>query len=112
MKSPQIYNIRIKKKQVKEGSFINLIRRYDEEQWTDNNGNKKSVSVVIVDEIEYSGGGSKNNSEKSGTSEKDKPKDGTPKQEQPKQEDAQQQSMPGSFEGYAAYGGGNPFFPE
>lgn len=103
---------RIKKMQLKDGSFINLIGRYDEEQWTDNNGNKKSASVIIIDEIEYSGGGTKTNSEKSGTAEKEKPKDETPKQEQPKQEDAQQQSTPGSFEGYATFGGGNPFFPD
>jgi len=93
---------RIKKMQLKEGSFINLIGRYDEDQWTDSSGNKRISSVVIVDEIEYSGGA------RSGG---DKPSVDKEQSEKPKQEEPKQQSLPDSFEGYASFGDGNSFFP-
>ena len=54
---------RIKKMQLKEGSVVNLIGRYDEDSWTDKTtGEHKSMPVIILDEIEYalSGGKSKN----------------------------------------------------
>ncbi len=45
---------RIKKMKLKEGSYINLIARYDEESWTDKGtGEKRTAPVLILDEIEY-----------------------------------------------------------
>ena len=47
---------RIKKMQLKEGSFINIIGRLDEDSWTDQNtGETKSMIVIILDEVEYAG---------------------------------------------------------
>ena len=51
---------RIKKMQLKEGSFVHLTGRLDEESWTDQSTNEsKSQTVIILDEIEYASGGSK-----------------------------------------------------
>lgn len=55
---------RIEKMQLKEGSFVNLIGRLDEEVWEDQKTHeKKSAPVIILEEIEYasSGGKSKDN---------------------------------------------------
>ena len=42
--------------QLKEGSFINIIGRLDEDSWTDQNtGETKSMIVIILDEVEYAG---------------------------------------------------------
>ena len=51
---------RIKKMQLKEGSLVNLIGRLDEETWEDQTTREtKSKTVIILDEIEYAGGGSR-----------------------------------------------------
>ena len=51
---------RIKKMQLKEGSLVNLIGRLDEENWEDQNTREtKSQTIIILDEIEYAGGGSR-----------------------------------------------------
>lgn len=56
---------RIRKMQLKEGSYVNLIGRLDEDVWTDaQTKERKSATVIIVDEIEYAtvgGGKSKEN---------------------------------------------------
>ena len=45
---------RIKKMKLKEGSFVNLTARMDEEKWTDEKTQKeKSQHVLIVEDIEY-----------------------------------------------------------
>lgn len=55
---------RMKKMKLKDGSFVNLIGRLDEENWTDQKtGEKKSMMVVILDEIEYASGGPKSKDE-------------------------------------------------
>ena len=39
---------------LKEGSFVNIIGRYDEESWKDQTTHeKKSAPVLNVDDIEY-----------------------------------------------------------
>lgn len=49
---------RIKSMKLKEGSFVNLIGRLDEDSWTDNNtGEQRSMMVIILDDIEYASGG-------------------------------------------------------
>ena len=43
---------RIKKMQLKEGSFVNILGRLDEDVWEDSTTHeKKSATVIIVDEI-------------------------------------------------------------
>lgn len=45
---------RIKKMQLKESSFINILGRLDEDVWEDSTTHeKRSAMVVILDEIEY-----------------------------------------------------------
>lgn len=45
---------RIKKMKLKEGSFVNLTARLDEEKWIDDESKKeKSQHVLIVEDIEY-----------------------------------------------------------
>ena len=45
---------RIKKMKLKEGSFVNLTARLDEEKWTDKKTKEeKSQHVLIVEDIEY-----------------------------------------------------------
>ena len=46
---------RIKKMQLKEGSFINFTGRLDDETW-EKNGEKKTAEVITLDDIEYAGG--------------------------------------------------------
>lgn len=54
---------RISKMQLKEGSFVHLSGRLDEEVWQDQETQEeKSMTVVVLEEIEYaSGGGNKAN---------------------------------------------------
>lgn len=59
---------RVKKMQLKEGAVVNLIGRLDEDSWTDETtGEKKSLIVIILDEIEYAsvGGSKKDNNNQS-----------------------------------------------
>lgn len=48
---------RIEKMNLEEGAFINILGRLDEESWTDNEGNPKTATVIILDDIEYAGAG-------------------------------------------------------
>lgn len=49
----------IKKMDLKDGSWINFIGRLDEDKWEDKeSGDAKSQMVIILDKIEYAGGGS------------------------------------------------------
>ena len=50
---------RIEKMQLKEGSFINLRGRLDEEVWTDKEGETRKAVVIIAEDIEYAGGNGK-----------------------------------------------------
>jgi len=54
---------RIEKMKLDEGSYVNIYGKLDEETWNDSEGKPRSAMVIIVDDIEYAGGG--------------KPKDGT-----------------------------------
>ena len=47
---------RIKKMQLKESSYVNIVGRLDEDVWEDpTTHEKRSAMVVILDEIEYAG---------------------------------------------------------
>lgn len=49
----------IKKMDLKEGSWINFIGRLDEDKWEDKEGGgTKSQMVIILDKVEFAGGGS------------------------------------------------------
>ena len=51
---------RIRKMQLKDGSFVNLIGRLDEDVWEDQQTHeKRSAMVIILDAIEYASGGGK-----------------------------------------------------
>ena len=96
---------RIRKMGLKEGSFISLSGRYDEDVWEDSTTHeKRSAMVVILDEIEYcSSGGGKQKTEEAG--------------EQPRAAAAPAKSasngeMPGNFTGFEPFGGVNSFFDE
>ena len=91
---------RIRKMQLKEGSYINLVGEYDEETWVDpNTQEQKTASVLTLLHIEYAGGGTKQATQATTKPTPESlPKDGT---------------MPESFEGYEAFGSAhNPYFPE
>ena len=87
---------RIKKMQLKEGSFVHLTGRLDDESWTDQSTNEsKSQTVIILDEIEYASGGSK-------------PKDSQQQsQVAPAATAAPEKSS--NFTGYEPFGGGSFF---
>lgn len=51
---------RIRKMELKEGSYINLTGRLDEDSWTDQKTREtKSAMVVILDDVEFASGGGK-----------------------------------------------------
>jgi len=61
---------RIEKMKLKEGALINLVGRLDEDSWEDKNTHeKKSMPVIIVEDIEFASGGgkAKENEQASGT---------------------------------------------
>lgn len=101
---------RIKKMQLKEGSYVNLVARYDEETWEDSNTHdQKKNPVLIVEEIEYCVSGDRQNTGVKQSSV-------TPEPESDHYEDESQESgqtkMPDNFTGYEPFGSANPFFPE
>lgn len=112
---------RIKKMKLKEGSFVNIIGRYDEESWDDQTTHeKKTAPVLIADEIEYcySGSGQKNGQENgAGTAAAGAAGAGTPPlppqqpQGQPQGGGQTSETMPENFTGFENFGGvTNPFF--
>ena len=96
---------RIKKMQLKESSFINMLGRLDEDIWEDSvTHEKKSAMVIILDEIEFcSSGGGK---QKNGNAE------GQPKAAATSAPVSAGSEMPGNFTGFEAFGGVNSFFDE
>ena len=101
---------RIKKMQLKEGSFVNLVGRLDEDKWTDQaTGETKSMMVIVLDEIEYaSGGGGKSKDNQSGQNQNH----GTPAsggQPQNNNAPADNQEMPSNFGGFEPAGPGSFF---
>lgn len=92
---------RMKKMQLKDGSFVNLIGRLDEETWTDQtSGEKKSATVIILDEIEYASGGGKSKDDSKLTGQQNGSAQAAPASD-PQQSD--------NFTGYEPFGGGSFF---
>lgn len=109
---------RIRKMKLKEGSFVNISGRYDEETWTDKNtGEQRTSPVLIVDEIEYcySGNGEKGEKTNGGGSGLPagnggrKPRDSGETGEE--RQEPEGTALPENFTGFEGFGGsGNPFF--
>lgn len=94
---------RIKKMQLKEGSYVNLIGRLDEDSWTDSKtGESKSAMVIILDDIEYASGGGKTKENLAAEQQQNSV---------PQNVTAPAAEMPGNFTGYEPFGGGS-FFDE
>ena len=94
---------RIKKMQLKEGSFVNFVGRLDEDVWEDaETKEKRSVTVIILDDIEYASGGgkSKDTQNTAQTSNNAQTASST------------EPANNGGFTGFEAFGGSNPFFDE
>lgn len=122
---------RIKRMKLKEGSYINIGARYDEETWKVKGTDETRTSVVLhLDEIEYAGGG---NGQKISQTSSDStapqgngapaPQIGESTSQSQQQGYSQNQqipqgqpepafdTMPSGFTGYEAFGdSGNPFF--
>lgn len=101
---------RIRKMGLKEGSFISLSGRYDEDVWEDEESHeKRSMPVIILDELEFSGGG-----KRTGDGQKTNTGKGAsaPAATNPASatDAAGGHQMPGNFMGYEGFGGGNNFF--
>lgn len=91
---------RIKKMQLKEGSFIHIAGRLDEDNWVDTTSNeKKSQIVIILDEVEYASGGNKS---------KDNQQANAAPATTPAATATTPESSP-NFEGYTPFGGGSFF---
>ena len=101
---------RIRKMGLKESSFVNLSGRYDEDVWEDEETKeKRSMPCIILDEIEFSGGGS---GKKSGDAQNGSTgtTSSSPESAAPAAAPQESQQMPGNFTGYEGFGGGNNFF--
>lgn len=95
---------RIEKMQLKEGSFINIEGRLDEDTWEDQTTKeKKSCTVIILDEIEYASGGGKSNNSNATNS--------TSNQAPAQAPAANSGNSSGGFTGYEPFGG-NSFFDD
>ena len=93
---------RIKKMQLKDGSFVNLEGRLDEDKWIDQNTQEqKSQMVLILEDIEYASGG------------EGKSKDGKGASAASTENAPQNTSAPAGsgFTGYETFGG-ESFFDE
>lgn len=100
---------RIRKMGLKEGSFISLSGRYDEDVWEDEESReKRSMPVIILDELEFSGGGKRNGDGQKPVSGKSTPASAAPADPAAGFQSGYQ--MPGNFTGYEGFGGGNNFF--
>ncbi len=95
---------RIRSMQLKEGSFINLMGRYDEDTWEDEETKEKhSMPVIILEDLEYSGGKRSGDGQKTGNQSGSESTAASASQSEP-------QELPGSFTGFESFGGGNAFF--
>ena len=95
---------RIEKMQLKEGSFVNIMGRLDEDSWVDKESNEtKSCTVIILDEIEYASGGGKSNNGNA--------TNGTSNQAPAQAFAANSGDNGGGFTGYEPFGG-NSFFDD
>ena len=102
---------RIKKMQLKEGSYVNLIGRLDEDSWEDKDTKElRKMMVIILDDIEYASGGGKSKENQTAAGQQS----AAPQNTAPQNAAAATASgaeTSGNFTGYEAFGGGS-FFDE
>lgn len=103
---------RIRKMGLKEGSFINLTGRYDEDVWEDDETKeKRSMPCVILDDLEYSGGGGKHSGDgQKASNNQSNSTSALTASAAPSAVPQENYQMPGNFTGYESFGGGNNFF--
>jgi len=117
---------RIQKMKLKEGSYVNLEGRIDEETWEEK-GQKRSRMVIIVDEIEFAsngngkngnngsngngGNGTEQSAQNGQTTAPQNPQQPAPTQQTPQNGQQNQTGMPPGFGGFQSFGDDNPFFP-
>jgi len=102
---------RIRNMKLDAGSVLNILGRYDEDIWDDSKtGEKKSAPVLIVDEIEF---GTTNNGNGRQSGEQNGAGHNAPaaNSQEPPPPGANGQQK-GSFTGFEAFGGPNPYYPE
>ena len=93
---------RVKKMKLQAGSYVNLLGRLDEDEWTDREGATHHTMVIVLDEIEYVSGSGQKKEQGQGPEEASIPAPA----EEPKQE------KPAMFTGFEPFSGTNPFFGE
>ena len=96
---------RIVKMELKEGSYINVFGRLDEDVWTTDDGITKRVPVIILEDIEFSGGG---NGDKKSEATSTADPTGAPIQEIPGEPEPVFGN--GVFEGFTPVGDGNSLY--
>lgn len=104
---------RIRAMGLKEGSFINLTGRYDEDVWEDEETKeKRSMPCVILDDLEYSGGGKRSGDGQKSTNNQANtaPTSVATPTAAPVATPQENYQIPGNFTGYESFGGGNNFF--
>ena len=104
---------RIRKMGLKESSFIDLSGRYDEDVWEDEETKeKRSMPCVILDDLEFSGGGKRSGDGQKAVSNQSTNAPAAVAAPAAAPAAAPQESfqMPGNFTGYENFGGGNNFF--
>ena len=102
---------RIKKMQLKEGSFVNLIGRLDEDSWEDKDTKEtRKMMVIILDDIEYASGGGKSKENQATAGQQNAAPQNTAPQNAASTP-ATGAEASGNFTGYEAFGGGS-FFDE
>lgn len=94
---------RIKKMKLKEGSYINLVGRLDEDKWPDQStGELKTAMVIILDDIEYASGGGGKKEQKNGGQSTGRNGSAAAASEEPPEENV-------NFTGYENFGEGSFF---
>ena len=112
---------RIKSMKLDAGSLVNILGRYDEETWEDQNTHeKKSSPVIIVDEIEF-GAPAQNGNVNQNSQENGEPSQNISKHvggppalngSQQQEEQDTNSRQPENFTGFEGFGKTNPYFPE
>ena len=94
---------RLKKMNPKEGSYVNLCGRLDEDTWVDKETDEKNrMTVIILEDIEYASGGSDEKSDKQTTEKKEK---GSDKGGEETSKPAKKESGSDNYSGFRPYGG-------
>ena len=96
---------RVKKMQLKEGSFIHISGRLDEETWVvdQTTGATKSQTVIVLEDIDYASGGG------SGKKEGQNQQNGSAPAAVPAANTNNAPENSPNFEGYSNFGGGSFF---